>query len=274
MDPLKIYTANAKTIESIYRSRLKIQILLALHAEPATLGKLRSITGSTSQAIIPKIRRLEAQLLIESLGYEYVLTPLGRVVASRMLDFIRVIGTINRHREFWATHDLNGIPPEFLASIDSLLDSELVYDTPEDVVHIYTLFLEIVKDASHIYGVSSVMSPGFADALTERIQAGIPVELVVNRETITRLSLDPYILRFTAALAYPNFKVWVTEDPIRIGLTVTDRCISLGFFKKDSIVYDSSSDLYSTDPEAIAWGTRLFRYLRTHSTPLDLETLR
>jgi predicted transcriptional regulator len=45
-------------IQALFRSRLQIQILLALADGTKTLAHLRDVTGSSSQALIPKIRGL------------------------------------------------------------------------------------------------------------------------------------------------------------------------------------------------------------------------
>ena len=70
MDTLKIYERHKQPIHSLYSSRLKIQILLTLLHNKASLSRLREVTGSTSQALIPKIRNLEKQGLIEAVNYE------------------------------------------------------------------------------------------------------------------------------------------------------------------------------------------------------------
>jgi predicted transcriptional regulator len=72
---------------------------------------------------------------------------------------------------------------------------------------------------------------------------------------------------------YPNFSVWVTTEKLRVGLTVTDKYLSLGLFKKDTNLYDSSSDLFSSDPRAVEWGENLFRYYEGRSTRLDIAAL-
>jgi predicted transcriptional regulator len=66
MGPLEIYTKTHKVIQTIYSSRLKIQILLSIIDGPKSLSHLREVTGSTSQALIPKIRSLERLSLIET----------------------------------------------------------------------------------------------------------------------------------------------------------------------------------------------------------------
>jgi predicted transcriptional regulator len=255
-------------IQALFRSRLQIQILLALADGDKTLAQLRDRTGSSSQALIPKIRTLESQMLIEQMNYGYLLTPLGHVLTARITDFVMTIGSIRRHKDYWGTHDLTGIPQEFLFEIGKFLNAELIYDTTGDVIHVYNLYLKMVQEAAHIHGASSVMSPGLADALSSRIVEGIPVELVVNEEAAEGLRQEPYVTAIKQLLNFPNFKVLVSKVPFRIGLTVTDKRISLGLFKKDGKMYDVGTDLVSSEPDAIAWGENLFKHFKDQSVEL------
>jgi predicted transcriptional regulator len=273
MDSLDIYEHHQKPIQSIYTSRLKIQILLTLIAKNASLGWLREVTGSTSQALIPKIRSLEKQNLIEAENYEYRLTPLGRVVAMNVEGFVQLIGGIDQHSTFWAAHDLSGLPEAFLSSIGDLYNSEPKQDTTTDMFSVYSHYLEILKDTAYIHTLSSVASPSLAQVLAEKVTVGIPVELVVNTHVIELLTQEPYASNMKALAAFPNFMVWVTTEKLQVGLTVTDKYLSLGLFKKDDQLYDSSTDLFSHDPRAVVWGENLFRYYKERSTKLEISTL-
>jgi len=273
MDSLKMYEKHKKIIHSIYSSRLKIQILLALLNDKASLSQLREVTGSTSQALIPKIRTLEKQGLIVSVTYAYCLTPIGRVVSINVDDYVRLIGGINQHHTFFADHDLADLPLPFLSRIGDLYNSEPKQDTTTDMFYVYSHYLEILKDALYIHGISSVASPGLAQFIAEKVVTGIPVELVVNNEVIGLLTKEPYASNMRRLVEFPNFSVWVTAENLRVGLTITDKYLSLGLFKKDTHLYDSSSDLFSSDRRAVKWGEDLFRYYKERSTKLDITTL-
>jgi predicted transcriptional regulator len=259
------YTRVMGDIQALFRSRLQIQILLALGEGNQTLAHLREITGSSSQALIPKIRGLESQMLVEQRNYEYHLTPLGQVLSGRIIDFVSTIGSIRRHKDFWAAHDLTGLPQEFLFDIGNLLNAELIYDTTEDVIHVYTLFLKILKDASFIHGAASMMAPGMGEEVFKRVVDGIPIELIVNMEAAGALKMEPYAPLLDQLHEYRNFKIYVAQVPFKVGLTVTDKCVSLGLYNKDGKMYDSGTDLYSVDPVAMAWGEKVFNYFKQRS---------
>ena len=270
MDPLEVYNANFKLIQSIYSSRLKIQILLSVANNPKNLSELRDITGSTSQAIIPKIRSLERLSLIEQVDHGYTITPIGRILATKIGDFVMTIGEIMQHREFWAAHDIEGIPQPFLSQIGSLIGSDLKYDTTDNMFHVYTHFVTILQQAEYIHGISSVMSPQVADVLAERIVAGIPVELIVNRSVAEGLMQEPFLSRIQQLRPYENFKIWMVDEPLHLGITVTDKHLSLGLNNKANAVYDSSADMYSSDPQARDWAENLFRYYQSRAKRMSL----
>jgi predicted transcriptional regulator len=271
MEPLDVYNANYKLIQTIYSSRLKIQILLSVARNPKTLSELRETTGSTSQAIIPKIRRLEGLSLIEQVNHGYAITPVGRILVTKIEDFVMTIGEIIRHQEFWATHDIDGIPSLFLDEIGDLYTSEIKFDTTDDMFHVYSHFISVLQQGEFIHSISSVMNVAVAEVLAERVVAGIPVELVVNRSIAEGLMQEPFVSGMQMLKPYDHFKIWMVDEPLHLGITVTDKHLSLGLNKKIGAVYDSSADMYSSDPQARDWAERLFQYYKNRATLMKLE---
>lgn len=270
MEPLDFYNSTYKQIQSLFSSRLKIQILLAVASGPKQLSELREITGSTSQAIIPKIRILERISLVEPCDHGYAITPIGRVLATKIGDYVMTMGELMQHREFWATHDIDGIPRPFLYRVGDLIGSEVKFDTTDNMFHVYTHFVSILEQAGYIHGISSVMNPQIADVLAARVVAGVPVELVVNRGIADGLKQEPFLTKLRGLKHYPHFKVWVVEEPLYLGITVTDKHLSLGLNKKAPAAYDSSADMYSSDPKARDWAEGLFQYYRSRAVLLEI----
>lgn len=269
-EALKVFEKNKSNVQLIYRSGLLVEILLSLIESNKTLPQLREITGSTSQAVIPKIRKLESMHFLEGKNHEYQLTSLGKVIASKIADFSTTIESINHHSYFWTNHYIEGIPERMVNEIGALFNSEIISDTNVNLFNVYTNYLKIVKEARYISGVSSVMSPGHADTIGERIIEGIPVELVVSSDVALQLKDEPYSSKINAMADYKNFKLMVTDENIKVGLTVTDGCVSLGLYKKDGVTYDTTTDLFSFDQQAIAWGKGLFKYYSERADILEI----
>jgi len=262
METITIYNQIRDEIQTLFRSRLQTQIMLSLGEGKKQLYELRELTGSSSQAIIPKIRQLEASQYVESIGGEYMLTPLGNVVVSVMENLVKLIAIATRDHEFWAGHDLGSIPFPLLNDIGALYCSEVVRDTDANIFNVYSHFLQIVNEASWIHGLSSVMSPAIANVIEQQVYAGTTVELVVNRDIALQLQQEPFNRSMKKLAEFPNFTVLLAKKPFKLGMTVTDRCLSLGLYKRNKSSYDTSTDLVSYDEKAIDWGERLYQCFR------------
>jgi len=262
MEPLGVYNTSYKQVQSLFSSRLKIQILLSVASGTRQLSELREVTGSVSQAIIPKIRNLERSALIEQQADGYHITPTGRILAAKIGDLVMTMGELSRHQEYWSTHDIDGIPEPFLHRIGDLIGSDVKFDTTGDMFHVYTHFINILREAQYIHAISSMMNPELADVLAEKVAAGVPVELVVNRTIAEGLTQEPFAGKIQKLKQYRHFKIWMVSEPLNLGITVTDKHLSLGLNKKSPDVYDSSADMYSSDPQARDWAEQLFRHFR------------
>ncbi|MGB9928696.1 MAG: hypothetical protein ACPK85_09865 [Methanosarcina sp.] len=128
MDSFEIYKKTRDDVQAIYRSRLLIEILLSLNESNRKLSHLREITGSSSQALIPKLRELEADNLIEIKDHEYSLTQAGKILALGVSDSFAKVGTINKLKHFLSTHYIGGIPDFLLKDIGCLYESKILRD--------------------------------------------------------------------------------------------------------------------------------------------------
>jgi predicted transcriptional regulator len=270
MNILEIYDAMMEEVQSVYRSRLQIQILLSLNEGNRTLSYLREVTGSTSQALIPKIRILESAGYVTMVNYDYCLTPVGRIVAARIRDYIVTVGIVRKHQAFFASHSLDGIPSPLLMEIGDLYDSEVISDTNAEIFNVFFNFVRMVNEGERIAILSPISSPAHTEAIAKRIGEGTPVEMVIDAVLARQLAKPGYIEKVAPVLeTAKNLSVLVTNERIPVGLTVTVKCISLGLFREDGVTFDTTTDLFSRDPAAVLWGRRVFDYYKQDAVPLQ-----
>lgn len=259
--------------ESIFRSKLILQILHSLGEGERTLTELRDVTGSSSQAIIPIIRKLEFNNLILRRKNGYNLTPIGVIMNKKITSLFFFFTTVSTNKKFFLEHYLEAIPYPFLEKIEVLHDSVTLTDTQSEIFAVYQNFLHIVQEAKWIYGISSIISIGHAKALTKRIKEKINVELIINEEVLVQLRSKPYHELICELVNYENFKVFQYPDELKLGLVISDSFLSLGLYKEDMITYDTTSDLICKNPSAIAWGEGLFQYFKEKSKLINLVEL-
>lgn len=262
------YTRIMGDIQALFRSRLQIQILLALADGNKTLAQLRDITGSSSQALIPKIRKLETSNYIAISEYEYHLTPVGKILTLKIQDIILFKSVTRKHKDFWDLHKVDAIPEPFLQDLGELYESEIVSDTNVDIFNVYFNFLKALNEAERVCIVSPISSPAHTEAVAKRAMEGVTIELLVGKQLAEQFSRPPYAEKVAEVAGTAKGKIFILDPMPKLGLTVTDKALSLGLYKLDGVTYDSTTDLFSKDERAVSWGQRLFDYYRTQSREL------
>ena len=82
---------------------------------------------------------------------------------------------------------------------------------------------------------------------------------------------EPFLTKIQQLKSYQNFQIWMIDEPLHLGITVTDKHLSLGLNSRVNAVYDSSADMYSSDPKARDWAERLFQYYKNRAKLMKLE---
>ncbi|PWB56755.1 MAG: ArsR family transcriptional regulator [Candidatus Methanoperedenaceae archaeon] len=270
MSSIPVYGIIEDEIKSIFRSRLETQILLSLGEENKTLLQLREITGSTSQAVIPKIRILESNHLVEEDGYNYRLTLIGKILTSRIEECILTFGVYWKFKDFWTKHHLKGIPKPLLDDLGDLLGSEIIRDTTEDLHHVLSSYFRYLRESRQVFVVSSMTSPELIDAVIERLVQGIPVEVVITRDVFEKLDKEPYIEKCSEMMQFSNLKLMVTDEYVRVGTTVTEKFLSFGLYKKDGMLFDLTEEIFGFDNKSLDWGKRFFQYFKDRSVIVEI----
>jgi predicted transcriptional regulator len=256
------------TIQTLCRSWIVAGSLFALSNGTKTRSELCDVADCTATAFIPRIRWLEAMGLVREERCKYTLTPEGTAVAAEMERVTATFAAVMRHRDFWNSHSIDHLPEFAIHAFGDLADAEIIRDNPTNYLLNYEHYLSLLAKAAYVHGFSAMANPSISDAIGARAMAGIPIELIVSPELAYQLYQKPYREKVALLSTVKHLQFRVTDLPIPMGLTVTDRCISAKLFGRDG-VYDMQNGLFCTSPEAREWGERLFAYYKEHSVPME-----
>jgi len=193
----------------------------------------------------------------------YHLTSVGCVISSKLYDMIRTMTVLEKSKDFWLTHDVWGIPKEFLDRINELEDMEIVRSTPTDVIKALSYYIKLVRNVKNLEGVSPIMHPDFPKIIERLVDRGATVKLVLTKE-IFEMGKKKHSHLFKELINKENFEVWIYEEPIRVAFTVTEEFLSLALFHIDGN-FDSNNDLISKNKGAIAFGRNVITFLVSSS---------
>jgi predicted transcriptional regulator len=264
------YFGNIEKIQALLRSKLKIQLLLALLHGEKTLSQFREITGSSSPALIPRIRNLEASQYLTQTGYTYHLTPLGEVMAEKIQEIILYNSVISKFAGFWATHFIEPIPNELLLTLRDIDRSEVITNTHKDIFRVYHYFMKAVEDASWVGIISPLLSLEYTEAVAARAREGIPIEIIASKDLLKPLSDVSYRDRIRNVPDALDMRIYVLDPMPLLELMVTDKCFALGLFDPGGQNFDTTMELCSKDQRSVCWACRLFLFYRNQAIGLKV----
>ncbi len=247
-------------VKAFTRSSVRTKTLLCLKDKPKISGDLEDELKLRATTILHTLKDLIEEDLVTKDKRGYVLTNIGRIQAMLLDDLMGTIVAMDNQKEFWLNHDISGIPEELQKKIGMLMQSEIITSNPADILKSHAYFLERLKAAKEIHGVSPIIAPGHYELSREAIKAGIQVELIITDEIIKILMKENPDLE-SDLLKRDNFKLYRLSERVKVAFTVTDSVLSLGLYRPDG-TYDLTGDLICFGEDAQRWGMELFNYYR------------
>ncbi len=268
----KMYEEVDEELKFLTTSGVRIKMLASLLEKPKTSTQLKDEMGVGASTVIHAARDLEQDGLLIEKTDGYHLTGAGKIMALKIIDVITTLKTVANEREFWKTHDISDIPPEFLLRIGALADAKIIKDTPTNLMRGLSLYFKLIRKAKEMRGISSIFHPRFPDIIEKLADRGVEMEFVVTPNVFSTLTQAKYKERLKKLVARDNFSLYLSDREIKLAFTVTDFVLSFALYFVDG-TFDNAQDLISYDEEAIKWGRELFEYYKSRAKPVKEEDI-
>ncbi|MBD3207740.1 DUF1724 domain-containing protein [Candidatus Bathyarchaeota archaeon] len=251
----------------IFRSELKLNLLISLLEGGKELGDLRNELGSSGSTIIHALQDLESIRLTHKDDKTYQLTSMGKVFSIFLKEADSMMTVLEDFQEFWLRHDVEAIPFNLLKRVGELEDSYLVRDSRTDLAKVHMTFQQILLTSTRLKGASPIFHPDYIGAFQQLLSKGASVDLILTGDVLSRTMtlVDPQ--EILSYVQEERLRVYIMDD-LRLALTVTENSFSLGLFTYNG-AYDYSMDLISNSEKAINWGEELFGRLLENAELLD-----
>ncbi len=243
-------------------SDLRKNILISLIERKKSLADLREELNISSTTAIHALKELErGNLTCQDKNRDYALTNTGRIVALKLLDFINAARVLKKHERFWIEHDLSGIPEHMMGRIGWLKDSNIIQISQLDIIKTHSSYVNFIKTAKWVKGVSPIYSPDYSTIYTELIEKNIDICLILSEAVFDKLVEIISLEYIKNAISNCSLEILIADEKLGVAFTVTDSFLSLGLFTNNG-VYDTTHDLIASDERAIHWGYELFEYYK------------
>lgn len=241
-------------------------LLILLNSGSQEWDDIKRILKVTSTGMLPQIKILEEEHLIERDGRRFSLTPVGKVLVTHMEPLIRTMEIFDKNRKFWGEHNLGVLPSELLLDIRKIGNYRIIENSDEELFDINE-FLNNISRAKTIKGISHTIHPRYPDFFLNFAKKGIPVSLILT-PGVFKIIHDKYPDALKEGLNFKSSEVYVSKKDIKFSYIVTDSYFSISLFYNNG-VFDSKHDIISYDPSAVAWGERIFSYFQKESEKIE-----
>jgi predicted transcriptional regulator len=252
----------SELLSIISASDKRRKLLTLLNKGPREWDEIKQILHVTSTGMLPQVKILEEEHLIERDGRKFSLTPIGKVLATHMEPLIRTMEVIDKNRKFWGEHNLGVLPPEILLHIGELGNYQIIENSDEEIFDINT-FLKNIAQSKVLRGISHTVHPRYPNFFLNLAKNGVETSLILT-PGVFRVVKEKYRDLLEEWLACKNAHLYVPEHDIKFSFVVSDSYFSISLFYNTG-VFDSKNDVVSFDPTALKWGDRIFSYYQKQS---------
>jgi predicted transcriptional regulator len=241
-------------------------LLILLNKGSREWDEIKTLLNVTSTGMLPQVKIMEEENLIERDGRKFSLTPMGKVIATHMEPLIRTMEVFDRNRKFWGEHNLGAIPQEILIHIGEIGNYQIIENSDEEIFDINT-FLKNISQSNVIKGISHTVHPKYPNFFLSLAKNGVESSLILT-PGVFRVIKEKYRDLLDEWLQCENAHLYVPDTDIKFSYVVTDSYFSISLFYKSGI-FDSKNDVVSFDPSARKWGERIFSYYVKRSKKIE-----
>ena len=241
-------------------------LLILLNSGPQEWDDIKRILNVTSTGMLPQVKILEEEHLIERDGRKFFLTPIGKVLTTQMEPLVRTMEVLDKNRKFWREHNLGVLPHEILLHIGELGDYQIIENSDEEIFDI-NIFLKNISQSKVLRGISHTVHPRYPNFFLTLAKKGVESSLILT-PGVYRVIKEKYRDLLEEWLKCETAHLYVSPDDIKFSFVVTDSYFSISLFYTSG-VFDSKNDVVSFDPSARKWGDRIFAYYQKHSEKIE-----
>lgn len=235
---------NYEGIEKLFfelASESRLSILRELQKENLKMQEIARRLDVTATEAFRQLERLSAALLVaRQPDGTFAIAEYGKLVIqlSSSLEFV------SKHRDYFSTHDLMRLPPQFVNRLGELSQANLVMDTVESLNNGERTFIEAEQ---YGWGIAEGTIPEHVmPIMDERIKKGIKFKFLIpeNRLPANFQSEAPKNVEGRGLPDLPAIVVLSEKEAGICFRQIGGRIDYAGFFGKDPTFHNWVKDLF------------------------------
>jgi predicted transcriptional regulator len=262
---------SSNLLSILLMSEKRKNVALLLKEGPKSSNDIKDILGLSSSSVMPQIKILKDNHIIEHKDHTYSLSPIGHLLVHHMIPLLGMSAMLEQNLDYWSEHDISKLPSDFKLRLCELGECT-VLNPPNEAPHeMPSVLVEHIKNSNFVCIVSSYFYTGFMEINQKLNEQGTNVVRIS-----TKAVLDKWIERYQEndekSQVFDNIKFYVTEDELHIpAMLISDKVLSLSLYDRNG-VFDNRR-ITSQSEGALKWGIDYFNYYLEKSKPVNISEL-
>jgi len=256
----------SEILSIISASDKRRNLLLLLNGGPKEWDEIKKQLRVTSTGMLPQIKILEEEGLVERNSRTFSLTPMGKVLTAHMEPLIRTMDVFDKNKKFWQEHAIGALAEELLIDIKEIGNYQIIETSNEQIFDL-GVFFDGISGSKTLKGISHIVHPRYPDFFLDLAKNGTKSSLIFT-PAVFRLMKEKHSGMLRQWLSLDTTELFVSREDIRFSYVVTDAYFSISFFC-NSGVFDSINDVTSRDQSALAFGRKIFSYYQKRSERVE-----
>lgn len=223
-------------------SESRLSILSELRNENLKMQEVARRLDVTATEATRQLERLSTALLVRRQpDGTYAITEYGKLV----LQLTSSLEFVSRHRDYFSTHDIMRIPPQFVSRICELSQTNLIMDTIESMNKAQRMFLE----AEQFIWASGegVIPENMGPAMDEKVRKGVELKFLIPKNRLPPNASPPETVKNVEIKSLSDLSAIFALTEKEAGIyfrIVGGRMDYVGFFGKDPTFRNWVKDLF------------------------------
>ncbi|WP_235856220.1 helix-turn-helix transcriptional regulator [Methanolobus halotolerans] len=247
-------------------SEKRKNMLLHLQDGKQEMEFLLKSLKTTRQALLPQIKILEENHLVNHYEDIYELTTIGKLVVDNIVPLLNTLEVFETDIDYWGTHDISFIPPKLFNEIYKIRKLEVVNPSITDIYRLNEKVWKTSSISKSHRGVITFFHPSFHILLSDLISNNVETYLIMPPDVIDTFKSENsgQLEKFMES---GIFHLFVYNQDLKVtGIACNDYYFFMRQFKTNG-EFDVKYVL-SDDKDALEWGKELFEYYLEDSIPI------
>jgi len=249
-----------KDLKFLTNSQIRLEIVNSIANTIKPIKNIHKETNLPYSAISINIKHLEERNFLQSDYNGYILNNLTKIFFKELIEFNKSINMVNKFSDFFNDHKFEEVDEDFLKDIVYLNNSEIIESSLVDVYKVHNTIIKSVSNSNEVYCVFTFIHPDYPIVFQELVNNHVNIRLLLSDDIFSTFKDMMKNKIVDRGLKNKNLNLRRFKNPKNLFLIGSNDFIYLGLFKEDNS-FDQNRILFSTNKNAIKWGTELFNKL-------------